>query len=334
MNPLRAWNTFWFTKTSAKPLGTFRIIFGLIAIANLAMFLPDLDHWLSGTGLLQGTESQEYAGPLRPSILQFYQSPAMVRVVLAGTTLAFLGLTIGWHTRVMSILSYAGMLTIHHRNMPTISGADVLVICVSFCMMFCPSGAAYSLDARRGDRKRGTLAEPLIEPWGFRLIQIQVSGIYFVTAILKCNGATWLNGTALHYVLNNPEVGRFSLYPLQEYPLAINLLTHGGLLIEFLVAFALWFRPTRRWAILAGLALHIGVLFTVNIPIFGELMTASYLLFLAPDELESVRMSINPKNWFSSKSKLTIPGRVDAGTSLRGPHTGVRQGLLAFAQDH
>lgn len=333
MNPLHVWNTFWFTKTSAKPLATFRIIFGIVAIANLALLLPDLDFWLSGDGLLQGTEAQEYAGPFRPSILQWYQSPTIVHAIVAFTALAFVGLMVGWHTRVMSVLSYLGMLSIHQRNVASTSGADVLLMVISFYMLLCPSGVAYSLDARRRDRKRATLAEPLIEPWGFRLIQIQLCGIYLITAILKCNGATWLNGTALHFVLNNPEIGRFSLYPLQEYPLAINILTYLGLATEFLLAFALWFRPTRRWAILAGIALHVGVIFTVNIPIFGELMTACYILFLAPDELQAILRAINPRTYLKAKTNLIIPGRVDLGSRPHGPHSGVRQGVLAFAED-
>ena len=36
MNPLRAWNIFWFGPISARPLGAFRIAFGVIALANLA----------------------------------------------------------------------------------------------------------------------------------------------------------------------------------------------------------------------------------------------------------------------------------------------------------
>lgn len=37
MNPWRAWNTFWFGPISARPLGAFRIVFGLVVLANLAI---------------------------------------------------------------------------------------------------------------------------------------------------------------------------------------------------------------------------------------------------------------------------------------------------------
>ncbi len=42
-----------------------------------------------------------------------------------------------------------------------------------------------------------------------RLIQIQISLVYTYAAVLKMGGNLWLNGSALHYVLNNSEVYRF-----------------------------------------------------------------------------------------------------------------------------
>src|SRR4029077_20660532 len=91
------------------------------------------------------------------------------------------------------------------------------------------------------------------------------------------------------------EFGQFNLEWLAQYPLLINLMTHGALLMEFALAFWLWFRPTRRWAILCGLALHLGIRPMLNVPAFGEVMTATYLTFLAPDELDAVLSVLSPR---------------------------------------
>jgi len=77
------------------------------------------------------------------------------------------GFTVGWHTRVMSILLYFCMMSIYHRNVGSNGGPDAVPSILTFYMMFCPSGAAYSLDALRAARKRGNAAEPLIVPGGF-----------------------------------------------------------------------------------------------------------------------------------------------------------------------
>jgi hypothetical protein len=238
--------------------------------------------------------------------------------VFAVTALLGVLLTLGWHTRVVSVLFFLATLAIHQRNIVTNSGADCLMLIVTFYMMLAPCGAAYSLDARRAARRRGTEAEPLIVPWAQRLIQLHVCLLYFDTAVLKCNGASWLNGTALHFVLYNDEVGRFHLGPLREFPLLVNLMTHGAILTEFALAFLLWFRTTRFVTICAGLALHFAILLTVNIPIFGELITACYLTFLTPAELDTLLGTLDPRRWLSRLARLcpALPGRELVPSSL------------------
>jgi hypothetical protein len=261
----------------------------------LGLMTVEFDLWYTPSGLLRAIESRDAAGPLRFSALQFTDNPVIPYVVFAATAAAALGLTLGWRTRVMSVLFYLGMITLYHRNVSANGGPDAVPLLISFYMMFCPSGAAYSLDARREARKRGTDAEPLIIPWGVRLLQMQICLIYFQSCVIKCQGGLWLNGTTVHYILFNREFGMFNLEWLAQYPVLVNLMTHGALLFEFSLAFWLWFRPTRPWAILAGILLHMGIRPVLNVPGFGETMIATYLTFLAPAELDSLLSRLDPK---------------------------------------
>jgi hypothetical protein len=324
MNPIRAWNRFWFGPISARPLAAYRVAMGLLVLSNLGFLAWDIDNWFTDRGVLQGTEALEVAGPLRPSPLQWVQDPVSVRGFFAVTAVLAALFTVGWHTRVVGVLLYLAMLSIHHRNILTNAGPDTLILAMVFYLMLSPCGAAYSLDARRAGRRRGTLADPLIVPWAQRLIQLQLSLIYFNTAVLKCNGSTWLTGTALHFVVTNTEVGRSQFMWLIHYPLLLNVMTYAALFVEFALPFLLWFRPTRVWVALAGVALHIGVLFTVNVPIFGEVMTASYLVFLDPDELASLLRTVDPRNWLRRASRPasrpSFVGRIDGPSSLPAPH--------------
>ena len=328
MNPLRTWNRFWFGLISARPLGVFRIVFGLMVLAHLALLTVDLDHWYTDVGLLRGNEARLAAGPLRFSPLQWVQDPISVRcvfVALAGVAVAF---ALGWRTRIMSILLYLGLLSLYHRNISTNCGPDMLMMISSFYLMLSPCGAAVSLDARREARRRGTPAEPLIVPWAQRLLQIQLCLIYFATAVYKCSGTTWLGGTAIHYVLFNHEVGQFNFEWLGGYPLVISMLTHTGLVVEFALAFLLWFRPSRKGIALAGLALHAGIIPLVNVPLFGEQMTALYLVFLDPDELDGLLRFLDPRAWFGHRRAGwdQLSARFTPGTG----RTGWRQLELAF----
>ncbi len=297
MNPIKAWHHFLFTPISARPLGLFRIAFGVLLLIYLAMMTVQFDYWYTDGGLLQGTESREAAGPFRPSLLHYVHDPITPRIVYAVAVAAAVGLTLGWRTRIVSVVSWLALLTLYHRNPSSNGGPDAMPVILSFYMMLCPAGAAYSLDARREARRRGTPAEPLIIPWGVRLLQMQLCLVYFQSCVIKCSGATWMNGTATHFVLFNREFDWFDFEWLAGYPILINLTTYGALLIEFALAFWLWFRPTRRWAILGGILLHAGIRPVLNIPGFGEVMCATYLAFLDPDEAMAVVRVLDPRGW-------------------------------------
>jgi len=314
MNPIRAWNRFWFASVSARPLGAFRIAFGLLILAHLALISVDLDFWYTDVGLFQGDEAAVTSGPLRPSILQYYQDPFTVRAALGILVAIVVAFTMGWRTRVTSVLTYLGLLTFYNRNVVTNCGPDQVMMITSFYMMLAPCGASYSLDARRIARARGTLAEPLILPWAQRFMQLQMCVIYFATAFLKSNGRMWPNGSALHPILFNREVGQFNLEWLAAHTLVINFMAYAALAVEFAIVFLIWFRPTRRWIALLGVALHVGIWPIVNVPLFGEQMVALYLVFLDPDELAAFLAFFRPSTWLGRKrpeKSLVIPGRVD-----------------------
>ena len=312
IHPIRAWNNFFFRPTSARPLGAIRILFGLLALANLAFSAVDLEYWYTDAGLFRGDESWVIAGPFQFSPLHFFQDPASVRIAFLLTATAAFFFTIGWRTRLMSILFYMGMLSIHNRNLASSSGADVLLLTFAFNLMLCPCGAAYSVDAWLESRKRGTLAEPLILPWGLRLIQIQISVVYAFAGLLKVGGNLWLNGTALHYVLNNTEVGRFDISFLTRYPILINLMTYSAVAMELSLAFLIWFRAARPLVLFLGLMLHTGILVTINIPIFGELMWVGYLAFLTPPEFDALLRAVDVRRLFRrSRTETKIEATVE-----------------------
>ncbi len=342
IHPIRAWNAFFFGPVSARPLGVVRILFGLVALYNLALCAVEIDYWYSGEGLLRGDESWVIAGLFQPSILQFYQDPITVRILFAVTALTAVFLTIGWRSRLMSILFYLGMLMIHNRNLVSSSGADVLLLVFAFNLMLSPCGAAYSVDSWLASRKRGTQAEPIIIPWALRLIQIQISLVYTMAAVLKCGGDLWLNGSALHYVINNTEVTRFDLSFLSQYPVLINLMTYMALGMEFSLAFFLWFKAARPLIIVIGIMLHAGITVTINIPIFAELMWIGYIAFLTPGELDAALRALDVRRLFRpersgvevesrrepepspkplpSFSHASIVVRPDGAHGLLGPH--------------
>jgi hypothetical protein len=329
VNPFKDFSRFLFGPISARPLGAFRIVFGVLILVYLAIMSVEFDHWYTGAGLLRGIEAKEAAAPLRYSPLHYVDDPQIAHLFLAFTFMTALGVTVGWHTRIMSVLLYVCMLSLYHRNVGSNGGPDALPPILAFYMMLCPSGAAYSLDALRAARKRGTAAEPLIVPWAVRLLQMQICLLYFQSAVIKCQGGLWRDGTVVHYILFLREFRELDMEWLAQFPLLINVMTHGALLIEFALAFWLWFKPTRRWAILCGVALHMGIRPVLNVPGFGEIMIATYLTFLAPDELDGLLRALDPRPRLA-RLGLRLPAPFWTGPGRTAPLPGAYQLELPF----
>jgi hypothetical protein len=323
VNPIRAWDRFWFAPTSARPLGAFRIALGVIALVNVALLLANPDPWLTDAGLLRGHEARVLAGPLRPSPLQWVQDPVSVRIFLVAVGATAVPFILGWRTRLFAVLLYLGTLSIHNRDLMATCGMDVLLVVLLFYAMLSPCGAAYSLDARRAARRRAGPAEPLISPWAQRLVQLQISVLYFCTVTLKLGGACWIDGSALHYILHNEEVRRFT-FGIEEYPLLTSVLTYTTLLIELALPFLLWVRAARPFMLACGVLLHLGITITINAPLFAELMFTGYLCFLAPDELDALLRALDVRRWIGRRRRVvaTLPDgvRLDAPTPPNAPH--------------
>ncbi len=171
MNPISAWNRFLFGPISARPLGAFRIVFGLLLLVYLAVDEVEFDYWYTGAGLLQGNEAREAAGPYRLSPLNYVHDPTIAHLFYAVTVAAAVGVTLGWRTRFMNVLLYLGMLSLYHRNVTANGGPDAVPMIMSFLLdalperrgLFArrPSRGQEAGDSRRGlDRTVGSATAP------------------------------------------------------------------------------------------------------------------------------------------------------------------------------
>lgn len=124
----------------------------------------------------------------------------------------------------------------------------------------------------------------------FTVIRIQVAGVYFHAAAGKFAADTWADGTSLYYWLTSPDFGAPSwlmpiVRPLMVHPVSVALLTWGVVMLEFGLAAGLVIAK-KHWRVLlvAGLALHGGIILLHGLVSFGIAMMAALVLFLRPIE--------------------------------------------------
>lgn len=291
MSLRRDWNDFWFRPISSAPLGLFRLTFGSLIVAYALLVFPDRDTWFTDQGVLttavidaynkthiQGPYLNFLHGVTEPWLLLFFA------VFMIGALCLALGL---W-TRAASVVVFIALNCLHNRNHLINSGADAVMMVMSGYLMFAPAGVACSLDRlRRVLRGEEDDEAPLILPWAQRLIQIQVAVLYLISFVNKWVGDKWIHGTAVYWALQLPELARFPTPLLNAHHMwAVNIATYGTLAVELALATLVWVPRLRLYVLAAGVLMHIGIEYSMNIPLFSFLMIASYIAFLNEADLQ------------------------------------------------
>jgi hypothetical protein len=282
---VRAWNEFFFKPQPATPVCIFRILFGLISMANLLLLSPEWMMWYGPHAVIsmETTDGMSF-GPTMSLFQVIPQTELAISIFFWLFLLFTVMLTIGYMTRFAAVAVYLCMSSIQMRNGYILNSGDTLLMVTGFFLMFAPSGAMFSVDnwlrVRRG---REDTSVKLYSPWAQRMLQIQTGVVYFSTFYWKSLGLLWANGTAVYYALRLEDFQRFPMPPMHNLYL-IKSLTWSTLVIEFGLGVLIWFKETRYPVLLAGLALHIGIEYAMNIPIFEWIMVATYVNFIEPQD--------------------------------------------------
>src|SRR5262249_1549823 len=152
--------------------------------------------------------------------------------------LVYLALLVGWRTRLMQFLALICVLSLHGRVTLMENGGDWMLGGLALWTAFRPLGKRFSVDAvlaSLGKRRETAAAEledrAALAPEGigpqivtiaaFALI-LQLADAYLFNALHK-GGATWRQGTAVHYVLHQDRmVTWFAVFMRPYMPLWLS----------------------------------------------------------------------------------------------------------------
>ena len=282
------WNRFFHEPIPATTLGVYRILFGLMLLSYAALISSDLLVWYGDKGVLPLAESRNTPGGAGLNLLHYLpNTDSAVKGFFGLLVAAAFCVTIGFQTRIASVIAYLTLVSFHHRNVMLLHSGDFFLRIVSFWMMFADSGRAFSVDRLiRIARGKESQETRFITPWPMRMIQLQVCMLYFDAFLWKIRGETWMNGLAIYYSSRLIEFYRFPTPYVFEHLWTIKLMTWGTLVIEFALGFLLWIKDLRYCILLAGVILHLGIDWTMNIPLFAPIMMTAYVTWIAPPDLE------------------------------------------------
>jgi hypothetical protein len=305
----RAWERFWFEPTSVATIAVVRIAFGLVAVGWTASLAPDLMSFFGRRGIVPIQPSNRFwIGVLSPAAPDW-----AVYLTWAVLLVAAVSLVIGFHPRLASVLVFVGILSLERRDPFIFNAGDVLVRNLAFYVMLAPTGAALTLNAWR--RARDTFWEfPKRAPWATRLIQIQLSVVYFATVWAKVRGNDWNDGTAVSYALRLDDLERFHVPAfISTNQVVSNLATFGTLAIELSIAVLVWNRKVRPWVLAAGVAMHLAIALNIMIGFFTMAMLVAYLSFVPPETMERILA------WGAARLTTFRPRRVRPPAAVTEP---------------
>jgi hypothetical protein len=236
--------------------------------------------------------------------------------------------TIGFCTRITSVLTWLAALCYIQRAQTTLFGMDTMMNILLVYLMIAPSGAALSVDrliARWWALRKARLANRPAPPWEAprasatanfvtRLIQIHFCIIYMTSGLAKLQGGAWWNGTALWGTMANAEFApmNFALYEdmlrwLAQHRFLWELATSGGvvftLVMEIGLPFMIWV-PKLRWVMIIGaVLLHTGIALTMGLTTFGLFMLCMILAFVPPETV----------HWFLQSLRGPVQGALQKG---------------------
>jgi hypothetical protein len=289
---LAGWNTFWFRPQPTSTLAVVRIAFGAVATLWTLSQIPALLTFYGPDGVLP---TQPVLGFGAWSLLNISTSAPVVIGLWATTMLGAIGLMVGCWTRLATIVFFVGVLSFERRDPYILNAGDVLLRVLAFYFIFSPAGDALSVDRWRRARER-FWEFPLRAPWTLRLMQIQLSVIYFATLWGKLQGERWRDGTAVSYALRIDDIHRFPTPGFLTDSIVLSeLLTFGTLLLELSLAIFIWNRTLRPWVLALGVSLHVAIGFSIMVGFFTLLMLTTYLTFLPPETARGLVVAVHQR---------------------------------------
>jgi len=302
---VQASDRFLFRSCEPDTVVLFRILFGIVLVIYTIFWIWDAPKWFYESGVLGASTAIELGGFSRASLFfHFEPTPAAVQCCLAAMLLQALLLTCGVYSRFQAFGILVWLTTFQNLNPLILDGADNILRWFALFAMLMPLDAYWS-----PIRHRRSVEEWRAAAWALRLVQLQMVVIYLSTVWCKLQGETWRDGSALFYVIQSSDYmqSRALLEWLVQFPIGIRLATWGTLVVETLIPIGVWVRPLRKWALLLGLAFHLGIEWSMHLFLFQWVMLLGLLSFVRAEE------------WLPSRRRRSA---TDADDSVHGDAEG------------
>jgi len=320
-----------------RAVALFRICLGLLIIANLAILAFDLQDFYTNKGIMPlplwslATDSWHWSVHAASGMTVFQVLLFSLSAIVAAL------LTIGYRTKLMSVLTWVLLVSLVNRNHFILQAGDQLLVALSFWAMFLPLHARYSIDAvlHHEYENNPNLASPLARSTAVNTLRsqhqyfsiatvavtLQVLYLYFFTAILKTD-VTWRETMqAAYYALSLEHyVTPFGEW-IRQFTGLLKVATGYVISVEFIAPILalsfIWHTTLRLLALALLLSLHIAFLFMLHIGLFPLIDFAALTLLLPAALFNFFEIQIAQRLSRQRKQAIKIYYDQDCGFCLK-----------------
>jgi len=277
---LQLWERFWFQEIPLDVYALLRIAFGAVGLISLFGLMPVSNFWLPDSLIPLPDGGLGVQAFLFRNGFGEVAGVALFVFILT----CFTCMLIGFRSQWAVVGAFLGTLALSFWNSLPLAGGNEVLSVLMFYLIWADCSGAPSLDAwLAGRRANGSRAATRTDSiWPLRLIRFQVAYIYLNTGLWKLLGDAWRDGSTIHYVLGLNGFQRFPIDIPAAYQWALTLGTYVTLAWEIGFAILILLPWTRALVIATGIALHLGLWFTLELGPFSPIMLASYIAFANP----------------------------------------------------
>ncbi|MEO7725371.1 MAG: hypothetical protein ABIU29_11920 [Chthoniobacterales bacterium] len=287
------------TSIPARHFAFFRIALGLYLALHFAQLLPYGAELFSNQGMLPQARLNLTFGIL-PNPLAVWDSPSSITLFLSALLLLSLAFAAGLQRRMAALLLWFGWACLFNRNNLILNPSLPYIGALLLLSTLLPLGESW----RRGQSEPGWRF-PASVAWAAWLL---LAAGYTYSGWMKLLSPSWLDGTALFHVLQNPlaRPGIFRDALLHLPPSWLQIATWVSLAGELLFLPLSFRLTTRLVAWLTMFILQIVILGVVN---FADL-TIAMLLF---------HCFVFDPRWFAILLRRKTAGRLRPRQAEMGP---------------
>jgi hypothetical protein len=183
--------------------------------------------------------------------------------------LALIALVAGIYTRAAAILSWLCHMILNTTGHMMAYGVETFTHIALFYCMVLPTGAALSIDRKRGKYKN---VPGYLITLSIRLIQLHLCIVYCSSGIEKALGSQWWNGEAVWMSLQQDQFHKFDTGWLAQVPVIPKLLGWITIATEILYPLGMYWNRTKKIWFISIVGMHLFILLFLGLHLFGALM--------------------------------------------------------------